>query len=122
VAIRWVLSARAQRRLRTPRFALDRPEARGPVLYYIRRWSMESTFQEARLYLGPTAKPARQSARRGDVPSKRNNADRCGRQDVATGRPQNCNPAIKHENDFLKTLEGSIAILRFLQRVGNELP
>jgi hypothetical protein len=27
-------------------------EARQIVLYYIRRWSMETTFQEARLYLG----------------------------------------------------------------------
>jgi hypothetical protein len=54
VAIRWVL-------VRDPKGRCDplallstdlKLEARQIVRYYIRRWSMETTFQEARLYLG----------------------------------------------------------------------
>jgi hypothetical protein len=54
VAIRWVLVRDPKGRCE-PIALLStdlKLEARQIVLYYIRRWSMESTFQAARLYLG----------------------------------------------------------------------
>jgi DDE superfamily endonuclease len=54
VAIRWVLVRDPKGRCE-PIALLStdlKLEARQIVLYYIRRWSMETTFQEARLYLG----------------------------------------------------------------------
>ena len=54
VAIRWVLVRDPKGRCE-PIALLSTDltlEARQILLYYLRRWSMESTFQEARLYLG----------------------------------------------------------------------
>jgi hypothetical protein len=54
VAIRWVLVRDPKNRCE-PQALLSTDlalEARQIVLYFIRRWSMETTFQEARLYLG----------------------------------------------------------------------
>jgi DDE superfamily endonuclease len=54
VAIRWVLVRDPKNRCEPQAFlSTDRTlEARQIVLYFIRRWSMETTFQEARQYLG----------------------------------------------------------------------
>jgi hypothetical protein len=54
VAIRWVLVRDPKGRCEPiALLSTDRKlEARQIVLYYLRRWSMETTFQEARLYLG----------------------------------------------------------------------
>jgi hypothetical protein len=54
VAIRWVLVRDPKGRCE-PQALLSTDltlEARQIVVYFIRRWSMETTFQEARLYLG----------------------------------------------------------------------
>jgi hypothetical protein len=54
VAIRWVLVRDPKKRCE-PQALLSTDltlSARQIVLYFIRRWSMETTFQEARLYLG----------------------------------------------------------------------
>jgi hypothetical protein len=54
VAIRWVLVRDPKGRCE-PQALLStdlKLEARQIVVYFIRRWSMETTFQEARLYLG----------------------------------------------------------------------
>jgi hypothetical protein len=54
VALRWVLVRDPKKRL-DPQALLSTDltlSARQIVLYFIRRWSMETTFQEARLYLG----------------------------------------------------------------------
>jgi DDE superfamily endonuclease len=54
VAIRWVLVRDPKGRVEPQAFlSTDLTlEARQIVTYFIRRWSMETTFQEARLYLG----------------------------------------------------------------------
>jgi DDE superfamily endonuclease len=54
VAIRWVLVRDPKQRCEPQAFLSTdlRLEARQIVTYFIRRWSMETTFQEARLYLG----------------------------------------------------------------------
>jgi DDE superfamily endonuclease len=54
VAIRWVLVRDPKKRFEPQAFlSTDLTlEARQIVTYFIRRWSMETTFQEARLYLG----------------------------------------------------------------------
>jgi hypothetical protein len=54
VAIRWVLVRDPKKRCEPQAFlSTDLTlEARQIVTYFIRRWSMETTFQEARLYLG----------------------------------------------------------------------
>jgi hypothetical protein len=54
VAIRWVLVRDPKQRFE-PQALLSTDlnlSARQIVLYFVRRWSMETTFQEARLYLG----------------------------------------------------------------------
>src|SRR5690349_12304945 len=54
VAIRWVLVRDPKKRFE-PQALLStdlRLSARQIVQYFVRRWSMETTFQEARLYLG----------------------------------------------------------------------
>jgi hypothetical protein len=54
VAIRWVLVRDPKKRFE-PQALLStdlRLSARQIVTYFVRRWSMETTFQEARLYLG----------------------------------------------------------------------
>src|SRR5690348_4167068 len=54
VAIRWVLVRDPKKRFE-PQALLSTDltlSARQIVTYFIRRWSMETTFQEARLYLG----------------------------------------------------------------------
>jgi hypothetical protein len=53
-AIRWVLVRDPKKRFE-PQALLCTDltlEARQIVVYFVRRWSMETTFQEARLYLG----------------------------------------------------------------------
>jgi Transposase DDE domain len=54
VAIRWVLVRDPKKRVDPQGFLSTdlRLEARQIVTYFIRRWSMETTFQEARQYLG----------------------------------------------------------------------
>ena len=54
VAIRWVLVRDPKGRFEPQALlSTDRTlSARQIVLYFVRRWSMETTFQEARLYLG----------------------------------------------------------------------
>jgi hypothetical protein len=54
VAIRWVLVRDPKKRIEPQAFlSTDLTlEAHQIVTYFIRRWSMETTFQEARLYLG----------------------------------------------------------------------
>jgi hypothetical protein len=54
VAIRWVLVRDLKNRCEPQAFLSTdlNLSARQIVLYFIRRWSMETTFQEARLYLG----------------------------------------------------------------------
>jgi len=54
VAIRWVLVRDPKKRFEPQALlSTDRTlSARQIVTYFIRRWSMETTFQEARLYLG----------------------------------------------------------------------
>jgi DDE superfamily endonuclease len=54
VAIRWVLVRDPKKRFESQALLSTdlKLEARQIVLYFIRRWSMETTFQEARLYLG----------------------------------------------------------------------
>jgi hypothetical protein len=54
VAIRWVLVRDPKGRCEPQAFLSTdlKLEARQIVTYFIRRWSMETTFQEARLYLG----------------------------------------------------------------------
>jgi hypothetical protein len=54
VAIRWVLVRDPKKRVDPQAFLSTdlRLEARQIVTYFIRRWSMETTFQEARQYLG----------------------------------------------------------------------
>jgi hypothetical protein len=57
VAIRWVLVRDPKGRFE-PQALLSTDltlSARQIVLYFVRRWSMETTFQEARLYLGRPA-------------------------------------------------------------------
>jgi DDE superfamily endonuclease len=54
VALRWVLVRDPKKRFE-PQALLSTDltlSARQIVLYFVRRWSMETTFQEARLYLG----------------------------------------------------------------------
>jgi DDE superfamily endonuclease len=54
VAIRWVLVRDPKKRFE-PQALLStdlKLSARQIVVYFVRRWSMETTFQEARLYLG----------------------------------------------------------------------
>jgi DDE superfamily endonuclease len=54
VSLRWVLVRDPKRRFE-PQALLSTDlnlSARQIVLYFVRRWSMETTFQEARLYLG----------------------------------------------------------------------
>jgi hypothetical protein len=54
VSLRWVL-VRDPKRRSEPQALLSTDltlSARQIVLYFVRRWSMETTFQEARLYLG----------------------------------------------------------------------
>jgi|SRR5689334_14167192 len=54
VSLRWVLVREPKRRFE-PQALLSTDlnlSARQIVLYFVRRWSMETTFQEARLYLG----------------------------------------------------------------------
>jgi hypothetical protein len=54
VAIRWVLVRDPKKRFEPQALLCTdlRLEARQIVTYFIRRWAMETTFQEARLYLG----------------------------------------------------------------------
>jgi hypothetical protein len=54
VAIRWVLVRDPKKRVDPQAFLSTdlRLEARQILTYFIRRWSMETTFQEARQYLG----------------------------------------------------------------------
>jgi hypothetical protein len=55
VAIRWVLVRDPPKKRFEPQALLSTDltlSARQIVTYFIRRWSMETTFQEARLYLG----------------------------------------------------------------------
>jgi hypothetical protein len=54
VAIRWVLVRDPKKRFEAQALLCTdlKLEARQIVVYFVRRWSMETTFQEARLYLG----------------------------------------------------------------------
>jgi hypothetical protein len=54
VAIRWVLVRDPKKRFEPQALLSTDPKlsARQIVEYFVRRWSMETTFQEARLYLG----------------------------------------------------------------------